>query len=783
MLTVLVVVASVTLLCGAALYVQAPLPWPSSSTPVRGDDTSSMSVDDRLAAQLAGKADRLRRGDPLAEIQFRLAAHTLAPDNAAYRTALAQLLLGPRPLATVTTALGPVTALGWDPTSSRLVVGGGAGVQEVTGDLLAPNTGPVLPAGEVSAVGYTGTAQIVAAAADGVRELTPAPTLSATAEPGTGPTGVGQVTPAATGPGGVVSGESVHAWARLGRSAGWTATTRDGRLVVWDGAEPSGPASRVLTTGLGPAAPVAASPDGRYIVAPGPGGVSVWDATTGRVAGVVGVDGPILALAIGGGDRFLLVGQATGATLWNIGDPGSTSRLATVRPGGAVTSAGIAPDGRSAATADPAGITVWGLSSTGAPAPVARLPVGGAAVLAYADNSAVLATGARSIVATWSLGELLTYRPAEIGPAEVTQAGLDQAANSGAAPAGTARRTYLATNADASYLIAGTTAGPAEVWATEAMGVPGRALRDVGEAAVVGTGASLAGDVSATRLVVYGGSAGAWAGQVASPGVFFSDGHLADQADTAAVAADRSIAVVATGTTAMVVDLRIEPRVVATITYPSPTTALAMAGQSTVIAGHADGSVTVHTIDLDHLSATRRHLDGGSPSPVDAVALSGTGDTAVAVHADGTISVVDPASRVVAVARAAAGPGPHTAWLSAAGDVAIVSGSGRTVLWGLFDRTHPAALATLISADTTVPAAVSGDGATAIEIDGGDTLTVWDLRPVTGVLSDPTRRACALADLGYQRWHQIAAGADTNTPCAPPPVPTLDSGDAATPGG
>jgi hypothetical protein len=34
-----------------------------------------------------------------------------------------------------------------------------------------------------------------------------------------------------------------------------------------------------------------------------------------------------------------------------------------------------------------------------------------------------------------------------------------------------------------------------------------------------------------------------------------------------------------------------------------------------------------------------------------------------------------------------------------------------------------------------------------------------------------------LAGLTYQRWHEIAAAADINTPCAPPPVPTLDGGD------
>jgi DNA-binding beta-propeller fold protein YncE len=247
--------------------------------------------------------------------------------------------------------------------------------------------------------------------------------------------------------------------------------------------------------------------------------------------------------------------------------------------------------------------------------------------------------------------------------------------------------------------------------------------------------------------------------------------------------------VVVAGTTGTVIDLRIQPQVVATITYPLPTTALAMAGQSTVIAGHADGSISVHTLDLDRLSADRQHLTGGGTSPVDAVARSDTGTVAIAVHADGTIAVFDTAGAVqsahggvVAVVRNGTGPGPHTAWLSAAGDVAIVSGTGRTVLWGLLDPTHPAVLATLIAADTTAPTAVSRDGTTAIEADRDGALTVWDLRPVTGVLSDPTERACGLAGLSYQRWRQIAATADVSTPCAPPPVPTLDSGDTTTPG-
>jgi hypothetical protein len=85
-----------------------------------------------LAARLSKQADALNRGDPLTELQLRVAAHTLDPGNAAYRSTLSQLLLGPRPLNMVTATLGPITAMAFA-SSTRVAVAGQAGVQELTG--------------------------------------------------------------------------------------------------------------------------------------------------------------------------------------------------------------------------------------------------------------------------------------------------------------------------------------------------------------------------------------------------------------------------------------------------------------------------------------------------------------------------------------------------------------------------------------------------------------------------------------------------------------------------
>ena len=743
-LTVAAGLVSLILIISATLFAMLDDATTATTSPPGAVPTPTGPGDPALAARLAERADGLRRRDPLAELQLRLAANTLDPANAGYRSSLAQLLLGPRRLGEVTLTVGPVTALAFA-QSGRLAAGGLGGVQEIAGDRDAMTAGSALGPPDTSWVGYAGGGQLVTATGEGVQA---APTMSSTGDPTV----------------------AIHALARLGTS-GWAGTTRDGHLVVWDALVPTGQPSRILAAGLGPAAPVAAAPDGRHLYAPGAaGGVMVWDVAAGTVAGRLAVVGPVADLAAGGHGQ-LLVGQNSAATLWDVTVPSAARRVADLsHPSGPLATVALAPDGRTALTSGSGATVVWDLLASGEPTPLALLPTGAAVVAAYRGDSAVLATASNATVQTWSVAELLVYRPAQIQARSTLHSILDAGEPI----------TYAAINTSGSYVITSGASQPATVWSTVRLG---RDRRSVGRAGSFGSpvaGAYAVGDLLKTTAVTFGGPEGASAFQVISPGITSRLGSLSAAADLAAVTPDGNNAVVAAGTTATVYDLSLRSKAIATLSYPLPATALAFAPQGTVlIAGHRDGSATVHTIDLHREHADVHHLGSAATGPVDAVALSANAAVALGVHEDGTVSVwtVGGDARPVTVASAA-GRGPHRAWVSPNGDFAILTSSDRAVLWSLVDRHHPAIVATLLSADASVPVMVSADGSTVVQI-SGDALTVWDIQPVVGVVDDPTARACQLANLGYQRWREIVANPAFNTPSLPPPLPQLDN--SATP--
>jgi hypothetical protein len=364
-------------------------------------------------------------------------------------------------------------------------------------------------------------------------------------------------------------------------------------------------------------------------------------------------------------------------------------------------------------------------------------------------------------VQLWRVAELLVYRPAQVQPAVTLRANLD-------VPEPV---TYAMTNPNGSYLLTSGTSQPAYVWSTRETGREEPRLGFVKALDGPVRGANAVGDLQKTTMVALGDTSAASTWLLISPGIASRRGQLAETADTAAVTPDGNTAIVVKATTATVWDLVFGPTAKATLSYPQPTTVLALAPMGTVlIAEHADGSVTVHTIELFWQSAGERHLTS-TAGPVDAVALSASASTAMAVHRDGAISVWGLRETIVeaiAMVSSAVGDGPHQAWLSSAGDFAIVSdASGRATLWSLVDAQHPTNLATLVAGDTAVPVIVGADGSTAVQINRDNTLVVWNFQPVLGVVADPTARACQLADLGHERWQAIVPNTAFNTPCLP----------------
>jgi WD40 repeat protein len=730
---------SLAMIVGSAIFsvfagpTAGPL-WPSVGLP-------QPSSRQQLADEIGARADQLGRSDPLAVLRLRLAAYTLDKTSARHRAALAQLLLGPRSLASFNPSVGAVTSLAFD-ASDHLGMGGRSGVGEAVGRSTEMKVSPSVrgDVADVSAVAYQ-DGQLWAATSGGVR-------------------------PAASVSGG--SAEAVSALARLG-SIGWVAITRDGRLVVWDGAVVSGPPSRVLALGL-TAGVLAATPDGRYVFTTGPGGVSVLDSTSGQLAARIVVTGSVSALSISADGHHLLVGHRDQASLFDVADP-TTPKPGPVllHPDGTVTAASLAPNGQTAVLSGGDTTTVWQLSVRGDPAQVAVLPIGAANAVAYSGDSDILATAAGVTVQTWSVAELLAYRPAQVQPAVMVRSRL------AVGPV-----TFAALSSDGSYLItSGDSTTPAYVWNTRSIitGAPVLEYSSTLDAPI--RQASAVGSLSKTTMVTVDKTGQATVWLVSNTGAF-NQGRLATGVDGAVVTPDQDNVVTVTGTDATVWGLALRQQALGTLSYSAPTTALAAAPSgTTLIAGHDDGSVTVHAIDLTNTHATRRHLIADSHSPVDAIALAANAAVAVAAHQDGTVTVWDLTRADIDTGTnvpGAVGPGPHQAWLSATGDFAVISDAhGTTTLWSLVDRQTPTMLATIFTGGASLPVMVNTDASTAVQIKQDNTTVLWNLQPVLGLVDDPTSRACQLAGFTYEQWRQIVPDPNLNTPCLPPPVPALDS--------
>jgi WD40 repeat protein len=700
-----------------------------------------------VASQLAAQADRVDRRDALTQLRLRLAAYAVDPTNAARRAALTAMLLGARAVDVVPAGVGPVAALAFD-GSGRLAVGGAGGVRQLHGDVgaLTASDAPVDAVAGVSTLAY-GAGQLLAGGSSGLTVM------------------LGSAGPTATSPADPVS---VHALAPLG-PLGWAATTTDGHLAIWDNSPPVG-TSRVLATGLGAGSPLAASLDGQYVYVPARTGVDVIAVRTATTVAVVAANEAVTALAVGGGGHLLLVGHGAAATVWDVTDVSHPKRVADIaQPGGAIRSVAVANDGHTAVVCAVAATTVWELPGAGSPVQLAQLPdVTGP--VTYRSDSAIIATGSGDVVHTWSVAELRLFRPAATA-ATMTLSGRADLAE---------KITVAQTNTDGSYLVLGGASQPATVWATQIVGIAGLRLDRASTLNTPIGGAAAAGDVSKTTVITYGSAGDAQALLLASPEVVFTNGSLGP-ATLAAVRPDGQAAVVISGTDATVWDLSFTPKPVASLTYPANPTAAAFAPHaSTLIVGHSDGSATVDTLASDNSSAAQTRLAGSITSAVNAVALTDTG-RAAALLDDGTLTVwpvTGSDTRAQASVAGAAAAGPHRLWLSPTGDFAILADQHRSVLWSLTDPSHPIRLATLLSANTAVPVLTSGDGSVAVQIGSDNTVTLWDLRPVLTVVADPTSRACALADLGNQTWRTIVAYPEFRGPCAPPPLPVLNS-DAA----
>ena len=700
-------VFSMLMIMASVALVAAGISPDGSAGPGYAQPSPSGRGDPVLANQLADQARGLTGRDPLGQLRRLLAAHVVDPDSVAHRLALTEFLLGPRPVASAAIVVGPATAVDFSDDAHLLAVGGRGGVQlatltdATTLTVEAPKADTVA---DVTGLRFTAdSTQIVTATGKG---LTPVNT-PVTTNPR-------ELLPAA------LSG--LHAVVRLGEH-GWAATTRDGRLLYWW--EQLSPPP-VLAEHLGEQAPLAATGDGRRLFARTPdGGVAVWthEPTGPHQGAVLPADGVVTSLAVSGDGRLLLVGGATTATVWDLTQPGSAGPVATLDPGsGSLHQVAISPDGNTAVTATAGGAMVWDLSRPTAPTRVAELP-GEVTAVAYTPDGSRLATAGVDHIDVWSLTELLTLRPAEVAPTLTTQAslGLDEPV------------TYAAMSTAAGHTLV-STAHSAQLWQTGWIG-------DTPEIRLVKTidtpigGASAAGELMRSTLVTLDPT-GVTAWTVVYPGIAIRNGPLGGPADTVAVSPDGNTAITVTGTDGTVWDVGpLGPTATGTLSYPQPTTALGFAAAgNTLIAGHPDGSITVHAINPTNTDATKRTLTGHS-GPINAVTVATNASVALGVDQAGTLSVWDLTSRAddpASTTTGASGAGPHRAWISADGGFAILTDAAATpTLWSLVDPTHPYRLARLPQGGApAIPAMVSADGHTMISIDRAGTLRVWNLSPV-----------------------------------------------------
>jgi hypothetical protein len=369
-----------------------------------------------------------------------------------------------------------------------------------------------------------------------------------------------------------------------------------------------------------------------------------------------------------------------------------------------------------------------------------------------------------------------------VGLAQLLLAGVTPTRVIEASVAGGGPITVAAINSDGSFLITGTSSG-ARVWQTARLAGPQQVRLAAGLGGPV-LAASGAGSLTRTHFLTIGADHAASAWSALSPDTVTSLGQLAPQAEAVAVAPDDDTVVTVTNGVASFWDLRgvgLPPHAdIALPPYAKPVTVLAFApgGGLVLAAGHGDGSVTVDTVDLDQQQAKQRDLTAAG-GRVDAVAISADASTMAALDVDGSLSVWDLRPQGAAVAEAsrtaAAGSGAHRVWLGPTGDYAVISDTtGPPALWSLADPEHPSRIGDLpIGSDPAVPAMIGADGRTAVTIDAHARMTVWDLRPILGLLDDPTARACQIAAPDVEQWRQMLGNTPYPNPCTQPGLPTL----------
>ncbi len=335
--------------------------------------------------------------------------------------------------------------------------------------------------------------------------------------------------------------------------------------------------------------------------------------------------------------------------------------------------------------------------------------------------------------------------------------------------------TFATISADASFMIV-SGANRAQIWQTRWL-TPTPLLHLARELdqpvhAATGTGTLL------TTTLLTAGPDGVKQWLATNAAAATTAGALGPVADAVALSSDGRTAVLVADRTATIwtLDLIESPTPTASLPYDQPTTALTFAPTSdTIVAGYADGSLTIDAINLAGTQASTRSLTS-SPNPIDDVAISANATTTLATHTDGTIAVWDLTThRSDPAGTATTAPGRHRVWISPDAQLAMIAtGNGPTTLWSLIDRQHPRQLIELPRADATnTPAMVGADGRTELTIDSSNTLTIWNLDPILNIINNPVPAACELSHPDQQQWHTIVANPAYINPCQPAPLPTL----------
>ena len=438
--------------------------------------------------------------------------------------------------------------------------------------------------------------------------------------------------------------------------------SRDRTVRVWDLAGAAAP--RVLTGHDGWVDAVAVSTDGRTAVSGGDGTVRVWDlAGTAAPRVLTGHHGPVQAVAVSANGRTAVSGGDDGTVrVWDLA--GTAAPRVLTGHDGPVQAVAVSADGRTAVSGSRDGtVRVWDLAGAAAPRVLTGHTGWVGAVAVSADGRTAVSGSRDRTVRVWDLA-------GAAAPRVLT-------GHTGWVGA-------VAVSADGRTAVSGSRDRTVRVW-------------------------DLAGAAAPRVLTGHTG----WVGAVAVS----ADGRTAVSGGD-----DRTVRVWDLAGTAA-------PRVLTGHHGPVQAVAVSADGQTAVSGGDDrtvrvwDLTVRVWAWDLPGAAAPRVLTD--HHGPVDGVAVSADGQTAVSGSRDGTVRVWDLAG--AAAPRVLTG---HDGQVQAV----AVSADGRTAVSGsrdgtvrVWDLAGAAAPRVLTGHDGWVDAvAVSADGRTAVS--GGDrTVRVWDL--------------------------------------------------------